>query len=99
MCYMKEVLKKNRNWVIVYLVIGLFNAFMSNYKAGYFQRVVDGLADRTITVYGILFYGFLLLLNYGMNYLDEYPSAKLGNDIGKSAGWIIANTRNWVQEN
>ena len=51
MCYMKEVLKKNRNWVIVYLVIGLFNAFMSNYKAGYFQRVVDGLADRTITVY------------------------------------------------
>ncbi len=81
MCYMKEVLKKNRNWVIVYLVIGLFNAFMSNYKAGYFQRVVDGLADRTITVYGILFYGFLLLLNYGMNYLDEYPSAKLGNEI------------------
>ena len=81
MCYMKEVLKKNRDWVIVYLVIGLFNAFMSNYKAGYFQRVVDGLADRTITVYGILFYGFLLLLNYGMNYLDEYPSAKLGNEI------------------
>ncbi len=35
MCYMKEVLKKNRNWVIVYLVIGLFNAFMSNYKTNY----------------------------------------------------------------
>lgn len=81
MRYLKEILRKNRNWVIIYLAIGLFNAFMSNYKAGYFQRIVDGLTDRTITVYGILFYGAILLANYGMNYLDEYPAAKLGNEI------------------
>ena len=30
MRYMKEILKNNRNWVIVYLLTGLFNAFMSN---------------------------------------------------------------------
>lgn len=81
MSYMKEILKSNRNWVIVYLLIGLFNAFMSNYKADYFQKIVDGLADGTITVYGILFYGAVLFINYGMNYLDEYPAAKLGNEI------------------
>ena len=81
MRYMKEILKNNRNWVIGYLAIGLFNAFMSNYKADYFQKIVDGLTDRTITVYGILFYGVVLLANYGMNYLDEYPAAKLGNEI------------------
>ena len=81
MRYMKEILKNNRNWVIGYLVIGLFNAFMSNYKADYFQKIVDGLTDRTITVYGILFYCVVLLANYGMNYLDEYPAAKLGNEI------------------
>jgi len=77
---MKEILKKNRSCVILYLVIGLFNAFMSNYKADYFQKIVDGLTDSTITVYGILFYGVILFVNYGMNYLDEYPAAKLGKD-------------------
>ncbi len=81
MHYMKEVLKNNKKWVMIYLLIGLFNAFMSNYKADYFQKVVDGLADRTMTVYGILFYGVILFVNYGMNYIDEYPSAKLGNEI------------------
>ena len=81
MRYMKEILKGNRNWVIVYLLVGLFNAFMANYKADYFQKIVDGLTDRTITVYGILFYGIVLFVNYGMNYFDEYPAAKLGNEI------------------
>ena len=81
MRYMKEVLRNNKKWVIVYLLIGLFNAFMSNYKADYFQKVIDGLTDRTITIYGILFYGAILFINYGINYIDEYPSAKLGNEI------------------
>lgn len=81
MNYMKEILKNSRNLVIVYVLIGLFNAFMSNYKANYFQKIVDGLTDRTITVYGILFYGIVLFVNYGMNYLDEYPAAKLENEI------------------
>ncbi len=81
MHYMKEILKSNRKWVIIYLFIGLFNAFMLNYKTGYFQKLVDGLTDRTITIYGILFYGVVLFVNYGMNYLDKYPSAKLENEI------------------
>lgn len=78
---MKEVLKNNRKLVVIYLAIGLFNAFMDNYKAGFFQKIVDGLTDQTITIYGILFYGMILIVNYGMNYLDEYPTAKLGNEI------------------
>lgn len=81
MRYRKEILKNNRNWIIVYLLIGMCNAFMANYKADYFQKIIDGLTGRTITLYGILFYGAVLLVNYGMNYLDEYPTAKLGNGI------------------
>lgn len=81
MCYIKEVLKKNRFWVVLYLAIGLFNAFMANYKADYFQKIVDGLTGKTITIYGILLYGGILILHYGMNYLDEYPASKLGNEI------------------
>nr|WP_296457291.1 ABC transporter ATP-binding protein [uncultured Acetatifactor sp.] len=81
MRYIKDVLKKNRKWVVAYLTIGLFNAFMSNYKADCFQRIVDGLTDRTITFYGILFYGGVLFVTFGMNYVDVYPTVKLDNDI------------------
>lgn len=81
MRYLKEILRKNKKWAIVYLLIGLFNAFMSNFKADYFQKIVDGLTDRTMPVYGILFYGVVLFVNFGMNYIDEYPSAKLGNEM------------------
>jgi len=81
MRYMKEIIKKNRCFVAMYLATGLFNAFMSNYRADCFQKIVDGLTDGTITFYGILFYGAVLLANYGMNYLDEYPSSKLENEI------------------
>lgn len=76
-----EVLKKNRNWVIIYIGLGLFTAFLSNYKADCFQQIVDGLTDRTITIYGILFYGTVLIVTYGMNYLDVYPTVKLENEI------------------
>lgn len=81
MRYMKEILRKNKICVLTYLAIGLFNAFMANYKADCFQGIVDGLTQRTITIYGILLYGTVLVLNYGMNYLDEYPTAKLANEI------------------
>lgn len=81
MRYMKEIVRKNKIWVLVYLAIGLLNAFMANYKADYFQRIVDGLTERTITISGILLYGVVLVINYGMNYMDEYPTAKLSNEI------------------
>lgn len=53
MRYIKEILKKNRIWVLVYIGLGIFNAFMANYKADYFQKVIDGLADRTLAFAGV----------------------------------------------
>ena len=81
MRYIKEVLKKNRIWVLVYIGLGIFNAFMANYKADYFQKVIDGLADRTLAFAGVATYGFILLVNYCMNYLDNYPEKKLEHGI------------------
>ena len=81
MRYIKEVLKKNRIWVLIYIGLGIFNAFMANYKADYFQKVIDGLADGTLTFAGVVIYGFILLINYGMNYLDNYPEKKLEHGI------------------
>lgn len=81
MRYMKEVLKKNQNIVLVYILLGIFNSFMSNYKADYFQKVIDGLSDKTLTFAGIAVYGFLLILNYCTNYLEQYPEKKLEHGI------------------
>ena len=81
MRYIKEVLKKNRIMVLVYIGLGIFNAFMANYKADYFQKVIDGLADGTLAFTGITIYGFLLVVNYCMNYLEQYPEKKLEHGI------------------
>ena len=81
MRYIKEILKKNRIWVLVYIGLGIFNAFMANYKVDYFQKVIDGLADRTLAFAGVATYGFILLVNYCMNYLDNYPEKKLEHGI------------------
>lgn len=81
MQYIKEILKNNKRLVLIYLAMGIFNAFMSNFKADFFQKVIDGLTARSITLYEILAYGIVLFINFGMNYLDEYPSKKLENGI------------------
>ncbi len=81
MHYSREILKKNRIWVFVYIALGIFNAFMANYKADFFQRVIDGLADQTLAFSSIMLYGVILLVNYCMNYLDNYPETKLEHGI------------------
>ena len=77
MRYIKEILKNNRIWVLAYIELGIFNAFMANYKTDYFQKVIDGLATGTLTFAGVITYGLILLVNYCMNYLDNYPEKKL----------------------
>lgn len=54
---------------------------MTNYKANYFQKVIDGLADGTLVFSGIAMYGLILVVNYCMNYVDEYPAKKLEHGI------------------
>lgn len=77
MRYIKEILKNNRIWVLAYIGLGIFNVFMANYKTDYFQKVIDGLATGTLTFAGVITYGLILLVNYCMNYLDNYPEKKL----------------------
>lgn len=81
MHYMKKVIQKNRIWVLVYIAIGIFNSFMANFKAQYFQKIVDGLSLGTVMLSSILVYGVIMLVNYMMNYLDEYPAKKLEHGI------------------
>ena len=46
MRYIKEILKKNSIWVLVYIGLGIFNSFMANYKVDYFQKVMDWLIEH-----------------------------------------------------
>ena len=81
MNYIKQILRKNKGLVITYLAIGLFNAFMVNFKAHFFQRVIDGLTDQTLLLFELIFYGIILLTTFSMNYVDEYPGRKLEHGI------------------
>lgn len=81
MRYIKQIIDKNRKLVFAYLLIGLFNAFMANFKADYFQRVIDALTQHALTSYRVLIYGSVLLVSYLMNYADEYPAKKLSHGI------------------
>lgn len=81
MRYIKEILQKNRIWVGIYIAIGIFSSFLTNYKAEFFQKVVDGLASRTATLTGILIYGGILITKYLIDYFDEYPAKKLEHGI------------------
>lgn len=81
MRYIKKVLQKNRILISVYIGLGIFNAFITTYKADYFQKVIDGLADGTFSLAGIIFYGFILVVTYCMSYAEEYPAKKLEHGI------------------
>lgn len=77
MRYLTETVKKNRILILAYTALGIFNSFLMNYKADYFQKIVDGLAGGSLALSGIVFYGILLIVNYLANYADEYPARKL----------------------
>ena len=81
MCCIKKILQKNRIMVSAYIVLGMFNAFMANYKADYLQRVIDGLANGSLAFTGIIIYGFIMVINHCMEYLDNYPEQKLEQGI------------------
>lgn len=81
MRYIKQIVNRNRKLVFVYLIIGLFNAFMVNFKADYFQKVIDALAEHTLAPYRVMIYGSVLFIGYLMNYADEYPAKKLEHGI------------------
>ena len=81
MRYIKEILKKNLFVTFGYLVLGIFNSFLLNYKADYFQKIIDGLSDENLAIMGIATYGIILLTGYVMEYVDEYPAKKLEHGI------------------
>jgi ATP-binding cassette subfamily B protein len=68
MRYIKQIVNRNKKLVFVYLIIGLFNAFIVNFKADYFQKVIDALAEHTLLPYRVIIYGSVLFIGYLMDF-------------------------------
>ena len=81
MRYIKEILQKNKIVTVVYLALGITCSFLVNYKADYFQGIIDGLTNGRIILPQIALYGAVIVLDYLLNYLDEYPAKKLEHGI------------------
>ncbi|MBE5962829.1 MAG: ABC transporter ATP-binding protein [Lachnospiraceae bacterium] len=81
MRYINKVLSKNKGLIFSYIAIGIAHSFLVNFKADYFQKVIDGLTNHTIILAGILLYGAVLIGDYLLEYADEYPSKKLEHGI------------------
>lgn len=81
MKYAKEIIGKNRALLTACMLLGVFNSFMAIFKVGFLQGLVDGLAEGSLTLGSVLFYGLILAVHYVMNYVDNYPYEKLKHGI------------------
>lgn len=79
-CLLK-IVKKNWRLTIVYLFCGILIAFLSNFKAVYYEKIIDGLTVQTLALSAIFSYGGILCTDFLINYLDEYPGKKLAYGI------------------
>jgi ATP-binding cassette subfamily B protein len=81
MNYLVEIAKKNKFLVCIYLLSGILIAFLSNFSANYFQRLIDKFNDGSLAVSNIIIYGFVLAIVCVLDYLDEYPGRSLEHGI------------------
>lgn len=81
MKYLNEIIKKNKIWILIYIILGIGLSFLTNYSVSYFQKLIDHFTAGALTLSGILFYCGLLLILCIASYLDEYPHQKLNNGI------------------
>lgn len=55
MHYSREILKKNRIWVFIYISLGIFNAFLANYKADFSKESLTDWPIRHL-LFLVLYY-------------------------------------------
>jgi ATP-binding cassette subfamily B protein len=81
MNYLIEIARNNKLLVGIYLLSGILIAFLSNFNANYFQRLVDQFNNETLAIRNIIIYGLVLIVLCIISYLDEYPGRSLEHGI------------------
>ena len=77
----RTVLRKNLPFAAIYVATGILIAFLANFKAVCFQRVVDAMTDGSLRLSALAAYGAVLAGGVLVNYADEYPAKKLENGL------------------
>ncbi len=77
----KEVLKKNKKMIIIYVIIGVIVTFLNLYIINYLQTILDAFTAGRLTITMIIFYGIIMLINNVLGYVDNYPEQKLKNGL------------------
>ena len=81
MRHLKLVAIKNKKLIVVFLVMGIVWTFLQNFVPLYFQTVIDSFTEGSLTAGRVAIYGAVLISQYIMGYLFNYPERKLGLSI------------------
>lgn len=81
MKHLYQSLRQRRGAVLGYLLLGVATSFLNNFCARYFQRVIDGFTEGTLTAGILALYGVALTVLCLLNYLDNLPTGLLSHGI------------------
>jgi len=76
-----EIIKNKKLLISIYIVLGVLFALLSDFDTSYFQKGLDDLGSKNLSMKTACVYDFTLILICGLNYIDEYPSCKLAQSI------------------
>ena len=76
----KEVLKKYKFMITLYILIGIIINFLNIYEIKLFQRIIDSF-ESNLSISIIIVYGLVLLINLIIGYFENYPEQQLKNGL------------------
>jgi ATP-binding cassette subfamily B protein len=80
----KKCLNNFKSTALLYISNGILQIFISTYAIVFFQKLIDSIEANNgikISISLLIGYGVLQLLDYILNYLDNYFESKLKNGI------------------
>jgi len=81
MKHMKGIARKYRTMICLYIACGLAWTFLQSFSSRYFQIIIDGFADNTLTIASIVIYSSALVAHYIFPYLQNIPERRLQHGI------------------
>lgn len=81
MRYFREIFKKNRAWIMLFVALGLCTAFLESFRADQYQRVLDGLLAGPEVLFALAVYGGAYVLLILLNYLTNLPESRLEHGV------------------
>ena len=81
MRYFKEIFRKNRAWIVLFIALGLCTAFLESFRADQYQRVLDGLLAGPEVLAALAVYGGVYVLLVLLNYLMNLPEQRLEHGV------------------